>query len=148
MIDTIKSRSLEIKIILNENQRLEIINSLINFFDLELLIDPKSSKLSPGTFVKFNYLCNAYNISLTDNFTDNLSLILNLYKKNKDIIFINLVFFIADFYFNNLVKNNNLKKDKIYEIRSFIVENLNNFMLFNLSQNALINIVKNKLKNE
>ena len=35
---------------------------------------------------------------------ENLSLLLNLYKKNKDIIFINIAVYLTDFYFKNLKK--------------------------------------------
>ena len=34
LLETIKSRSLEIKIVLNEKKRIEIINHLIDFFNL------------------------------------------------------------------------------------------------------------------
>ena len=44
LLETIKSRALEIKIILNENQRLKIINKLTSFHELELILDPKKSK--------------------------------------------------------------------------------------------------------
>ena len=53
LIETIKSRAIEIKIILNEKQRLNIITNLINFYKLDLILDPKTSHLSPGNFVKF-----------------------------------------------------------------------------------------------
>ena len=37
----------------------------------------------------------------SNDFVENLSILLNLYKKNKDILFINLIFFIVDYYFKN-----------------------------------------------
>ena len=83
LIETIKSRALEVKIILSEKQRLEIINNLVNLHKLDLILDPKSSQLSPGNFVKFNFICKEYDIVPTNNFEENLSLLLNLYKKKK-----------------------------------------------------------------
>ena len=83
LIETIKSRALEMKIILNEKQRLEIIDKLVNCHKLDLILDPKSSYLSPGNFVKFNFICNEYNILPTNNFVENLSLLLDIYKKKK-----------------------------------------------------------------
>ena len=148
LIDTIKSRALEIKIILNEQQRLEIINKLIGFYKLDLILDPKTSQLSPGNFVKFNYLCKEYDILPTNNFAENLSLLLNLYKKNKDILIINLAFYLADEYFKYLKDNNTLKNEKIFEIKNYILNNLNSFMLYNINQNSLINAVNEKLKYE
>ena len=78
LIETIKSRALEVKIILSEKQRLEIINKLVNLHKLDLILDPKSSQLSPGNFVKFNFICREYDILPTNNFKENLSLLLDL----------------------------------------------------------------------
>ena len=83
LIETIKSRALEIKIILKEKQRLEIIDKLVNFYKLDLILDPKTSQLSPGNFVKFNFICKEYDISLSNDFIKNLSFLLALYKKKK-----------------------------------------------------------------
>ena len=133
---------------MSENQRLEIIDNLISFFKLELKLEPKNSQLSPGNFLKFNYLCNEYDISLENDFIDNLSLILSLYKKNKDILFINFAYFIAEYHFNNLISNNSLNKEKIFEIKSYVFESLNNFLLYNLNQSVLINAISKKLNHE
>ena len=148
LIETIKSRALEIKIILNEKQRIEIINKLVNFYKIDLILDPKTSQLSPGNFVKFNYFCKEYDILPTNNFVENLSLLLNLYKKNKDILIINLVFYLADEYFKYLKDNNIYKNEKIFEIKNYILNNLNRFILYNINQNSLINAVNDKLKYE
>tara|TARA_B100000609_G_C17195267_1_gene424824 strand:+ start:674 stop:1609 length:936 start_codon:yes stop_codon:yes gene_type:complete len=148
LLQTIKSRSLEIKIILNEKKRFQTINELVNFYKLTLVLDPQISKLSPGNFLKFNHLCHEFNISPNSNFVENLSLILNLYKKNKDVLFVNLIFFITDYYFKFLKEKSLFKDDKIFETKNFVFDNLNNYMLYNLNQNSLINAVNEKLKNE
>ena len=148
LLDTIKSRALEIKIILNEVQRLEIIESLKNFFKINFNLDPAGSQLTPGNFIKFNFILEDHNISLKGNFVENLNLLLNLYKKNKDILFINLAFFLADYYFIQLKVNKIFNNNKIYEIRNYIFTNLNNFMLYNINQNTLINAVNTKLNYE
>ena len=139
---------MEINIILNEKQRIEIINKLVNFYKIDLILNPKTSQLSPGNFIKFNYFCKEYDILPTNNFVENLSLLLNLYKKNKDILIINLVFYLADEYFKYLKDNNTLKNEKIFEIKNYILNNLNSFMLYNINQNSLINAVNEKLKYE
>jgi len=148
MLETIKSRALEIKIILNEGNRLEIIDKLVHSFKLQLILDPETSQLSPGNFIKYNYLCKEYEILPENDFVENLTLLLNLYKKNKDILFINLAFFIADYYFKNLKNKNLLKNDKIFEIKNYIFDNLNNFIVFNINQNSLINAISKKLNYE
>ena len=145
ILDTIKSRSLEIKIIQNENERVKIIRELIEFYNIDIVLDPEQSKLTPGNFIKFNYAFDEYKISLTDNFTDNLSKLLNLHRKKKDILFIDIVFYLSDFYFKNLKDKHVLKNDKVYELKSFVLDNLNKYLTFNVNQNSLINAINNKL---
>ena len=70
---------------------------------------------------------------------------LNLHKKNKDILFIDIIFYLSDFYFKNLKDQNILKKNKVYELKSFVLDNLNKYLTFNLNQNSLINAINNKL---
>ena len=102
LLDTIKSRCLEIKINIKEKQRIEIINKLVNHYKLDLVLDKKNIRLSPGNFIKFNYILKENDISINGDFLESLSILLNLYKKNKDIIFINIIYFIAEFYLKNL----------------------------------------------
>ena len=148
LIDTIKSRALEIKIILNERQRLGIINKLVNLHKLDLILDADNSQLTPGNFVKFNFICKEYDILPTNNFVDNLSLLLNIYKKNKDILIINLLFFLADKYLKNIKDKNLIKNDKLFKIKNCITDNLNNFILYNVNQNSVINIINESLNHE
>ena len=133
---------------MNEKQRLEIINQLVNCHKLDLILDPKSSYLSPGNFVKFNFICNEYNILPTNNFVENLSLLLDIYKKKKDILIINLLFYLADQYLKHIKDRNLIKNDKIFEIKNYIMDNLNNLILYNTNQNSLVNAIKEKLIHE
>lgn len=146
IIDTIKSRSLEIKINLDENERIKIIKKLIKHYNIEAILDPDLSKLTPGNFLKFNYAFNEYDLSIKNSFIDNLSKLLNLHKKNKDILFIDILFYLSDFYFKNLKDQDVLENDKIYELRNFVLDNLDKYFTFNLNQNSLIHAIDNKLK--
>ena len=112
LLDTIKSRSLEIKIFLNENNRKKIIDLLIKNLDIELNLNLKNINLTPGYFLKFNYLYKEYKISVEGDFIKNLTLLLNIYKKNKDIMFIDMILFLADYYFNILKSDSNISKEK------------------------------------
>ena len=110
LIKTIKSRCVELKIILNNENKKKIIlylakkfNQNINF---KLILEPKIQ--IPGDFVKFNNICNEYKILPENDLIDNITLLLDLYKKNKDILLINLVFFIINNYFNNLIEKKGL----------------------------------------
>ena len=148
LLETIRSRALEIKINLNKIERIQITKKLINIFKIDPIIDLENSYLSPGNFIKFNYIFGEYEISTSNDFVYNLSLLLTLYKKNKDILFIDIVFFITDYYLKDLKDKKKLKNDKIYEIKNFIFDNLNNFLIYNINQNALISSINNKLQHE
>ena len=117
----------------------------MNFFKFEMILDPNQSKLTPGNFLKFNYTFDEYDISPTNAFEDNLSKLLNLHKKNKDKLFIDIIFYLSDFYFKKLKDQNILENDKIYELKSFVLDNLNKYLSLNLNQNSIINAINNKL---
>ena len=80
LIDTIKSRCFDYKVVLNEEKRLIIINHLIKKYKIKLTIDPKISQLSPGHFIKFNYILEENKISLDEDYLKNLGILLNIYK--------------------------------------------------------------------
>ena len=148
LVETIKSRCLELKIILNEKKRLAIIESLKKKFDINLILDPQTSQLSPGYFIKFNYFFYDHKINLDADFIKNLTIMLNLYKKNKEVIFIDMILFLTNNYLNNSKSNSLISKDKIIENKNFIFNNINKFFLYNLNQNALLNSINNKINNE
>ena len=74
-----------------------------------------------------------------------MKLLLNLYKKDKDITFIDMIFFLTDNYFNMLRLENSVPNVKIIEYKSFVFEDINKFFLYNLNQNALLNSINNKI---
>jgi hypothetical protein len=129
-------------------KRIEIITKLTNLYKLDMALDANKSKLTPGNFLKFNYIFLENKISLKGEFLDNLSLLLNLYKKNKNIVFINLIFYLADFFFKDLKDKDIIKVDKLYEDKAYVLDNLNKFFSFNLSQNSLINAINTRLNND
>jgi len=117
-------------------------------FSINLVIDPKSSMLTPGQFIKLNYIYDKNKILPDVDFLKNLTILLNLYKKEKNPIFIDTILFLTDDYFNKLKSNDNFECKKNLENKSFIFKNINNFFLYNLNQNALLNHIKNKVKYE
>lgn len=146
LIETISSRCLDIKIIFNEQKRLDIIELLINKFNINnLVINPKSSQLTPGYFIKFNYIFIENEISLDKDFLENLSILLNLYKKDKDIIYIDIISFLTDSYFNGLKEKSLFTNDKVIEYKRFVFDNINKYFIYNLNQKALLNIIDNKI---
>ena len=148
LLETIKSRCLDIKIILNEDKRTNIIESLVDKFKIDLIFDSKISQLSPGHFIKFNYIFDINKIFLEEDYIKNLEKLLNLYKKNKENMFMDMILFLTDNYFNNLRNKNLFSNVKIIDFKTFVFENINKFYLHNLNPNVLLNIIKNKITYE
>ena len=73
ILDTIKSRCLEIKIILNDNETNKITSSLIDSFKQNITIKNKGIKASPGNYIKFNYFLDDKKISIEDEYIINFN---------------------------------------------------------------------------
>ncbi len=147
LIRTIYSRSLEIKILLNNKKRIQVIESLIKKNNLEVFIDFNYSNLTPGNFLSFNKICEENKINIEGDFLENLEILLHLYKKNKNINLINMILFLTDFHFYNLKEKKNDNIEKVIEDKSFVISNIDKFIAYNLNQNSLINAINNKLSN-
>ena len=147
LIETIYSRSLEIKILLSNEIRVKIIESLIKKNNLEVLIDFNSCSITPGNFLSFNKIFEENKINLNEDYHKNLEKLFNLHKKNKNKNFINIILFITENYFYNLCEKKINNIEKIIENKSFVINNINNFITYNLNQNSVINAITNKLLN-
>jgi len=147
LMETICSRSLEIKILLSNETRIKVIESLIQNNDLEVFIDFNSSNLTPGNFLSFNKICEENKINVDGEFLQNLEILLNFYKKTKNINLINMILFLTDYHFYNLKEKKNDNIEKIIEDKSFVISNINKFIEYNLNQNSLINAISSKLSN-
>ena len=144
LIETISSRALEIRVSLTNTKRIEIIESLINKNNLQPCINFNISDLSPGDFVFFNNVCQKNNIDINENFLINLKRLLDLYKKDKNVSFINMIIFLTNNHFYKQGSNNkNFLKN--IENKNFVINNINKFFLYNLNQTSLINAINDKL---
>tara|TARA_B100000965_G_scaffold259891_1_gene219122 strand:- start:169 stop:1104 length:936 start_codon:yes stop_codon:yes gene_type:complete len=147
LIETIYSRSLEIKILLSNETRIKVIESLIKKNNLEVFIDFNSSNLTPGNFLSFNKIFEENKINTGENFLKNLEILLNLYKKTKNIDLINIILFLTDYYFYSLQEKKIDNIERVIENKSFVINNINKFISYNLNQSSLINAINNKLSN-
>ena len=148
LLQTIKSRALEINILIKNFQRIKIIDSLIKINNLDPAIDSSSFNLTPGNFLFFNELCKENEIDINNNFLFNLEVFLNLYKKSKDINYINAALFLTENYFQKINKDKDINLEKNIEDRIFVLKNLNKFIFLNLNQKTLLNAIDNRLANE
>ena len=147
LIETIYSRSLEVKILLTNETRIKVIESLIKKNNLEVFIDFNSLNLTPGNFLSFNKICQENKIDFNGDFLDNLKILFNSYKKNKDKNLMNFILFLTDYNFHNLKEKKINSIEKLIENKSFVINNINKFFKYNLNQNSLINAINDKLSN-
>ena len=145
LLETIKSRCLELKIILSEKSRLNIIAFLMEIHKQKNILDKNSIKVTPGNFIKFNsFFCDQI-LDLNDSFLKNFKTSLNFYKKEKDIFYKDLLIFLSEYFLQKYRLKDYNSSQNYFIKRSFILKNLNNFFLYNLSQSTLINNIENKL---
>ena len=147
LLETIRSRSIEIKLALSNLKRKKIIETLITNRNLQISLDFSASDLTPGNFLIFNDICNKNQININGNYNNSLEKLLSLYKKNKNINIINLILFLTENYFHSLQEKKNSNIDKIYDTKCFVIKNINQFVSYNLNQNSLINAINIKLSN-
>ena len=124
IIETLKSRSLELNIYLNKSKKLKIIENLlkdqkINNIDENL----KNTALTPGEFLIFNDILNAEDISLGDKITSNVNKLFVLSKKKKNVIYINFAIYLINIHFMTKAKNN-FNIDECINRKSYIIKKL------------------------
>ena len=148
LIDTLKSRCLEFKIILNYNQRNKITNFLMDIHNQDTIIEQDKIMVSPGNFLRFNIIFNENSINIEENFLKTFKTIIDLYKKNKNLFFKDLLLFYSEYYLKTKKNNNHLTKMKFIEDRNFLLNKINDFFLYNLNQGTLLRSIENKFFNE
>ena len=148
ILETIKSRCLEVKIILSNKDKEKIKTSLLDYFDQTLILNNNSLDISPGNFLKFNYIIMKQDIHLEEGYIVNLSVILDLFKKEKDINYRDLLLFLTEYYFNSIKSKKMTNYHDLIEKRSYIIKSINDFFLYNMNQKTLINSIESKLLNE
>lgn len=147
LIQTIHSRSIEVKVSLSNIKRESIIKTLIKNRNIETHLDYEISDLTPGNYLLFNDICIKNSIDINDDYAEVLKKLLFLYKKNQELNVINFILFLTDCYFYKLYKNKDGCLDKIYDNKTYVINNINKFVTYNLNQNSLINSINNKLSN-
>ena len=148
LLETIKSRCIEFHINLNSEKKRIAINHLIKNFNQEKILKTDLIDISPGNYIKFNHIFNENKINPDNKFIHNINLILNLYKKEKNILYKDLLIFFTEYYFKTINIYNNVDKLEIIEKRNFLLKNINDFFFYNLSQNSFLQSIENNISNE
>ena len=142
LLETIKSRCLEIKIIISSKAKNEIIDLLIKRFDQKLALKKDIVHVTPGNFIKYNFIFNEKKLDINNKLSFNFNAILNLYKKEKDFIYKDLLLFLVGYNSQIDLSKNLIDKQKMIEKRLFAIKKINDFFLYNLNQSTLLNSIE------
>lgn len=133
IIETLKSRSLELNIYLNKSKKLKIIENLLKDHEINNVDENlKNTTLTPGEFLTFNDILNEEDISLGDNIVNNVNKLFVLSKKKKNMIYINFAVHLINIHFMTKAKNN-FNIDECIERKSYIIKKLTDADKLNLN---------------
>ena len=121
---------------------------MVNYFNQKMILNNNSLDISPGNFLKFNYIITQHDIRLEDGYIVNLGIILDLFKKEKDPYYRDLLLFLTEYYFNSIISKKMSNHHNIIEKRTYVIKNINDFFLYNMNQKNLINSIESTLLNE
>ena len=142
LIDTLKSRSIEIKIFLSNNEKVNIIQNLISEYKIEKNLRYDDSTLTPGNYLKFNKLISDEQLDLNDLLIKNIEKLLKLSKVKKDIDYLNFaIYLINQHYLTKSKKEPNVTHYNEYRIN--VIKKLQESNKLNLNPVNLITEIEN-----
>ncbi len=139
LIETLLSRSIEFKIFLSIEDKINIFNSLKNYLNLDNNFSHNYLQyVTPGNLIKFHSILEELNIYSLDNFDNIIYTLLEGIKKNKNTSYLNLICFLIDIKFLDILNNNNnINFIKIIDIKNKV---LNLFYEYNNLNLNMINV--------
>ena len=149
IFSTLKSRCIQLKVFLDEKQKIEVINSLTEdkFFE-KINSDFKNYYISPAQYIEFYNYCKNNNIDFQNITIESFlkDLICN-YEKNKDSFFKDNLIHFLEYFFAKKIKNNDFKI-KIHDNYKFFTKKLYQTTKYNLDLESFVIELKSKLINE
>ncbi len=146
VLPTLKSRCLNFKVFLTNDQSIRIVNKLLKD-EIKTIISSKllDYYVTPGKLVKLIKLSEECNLDLL-NFDLNTTLITiikdKVYKKDKSII--EIIYSFIELYFRNNISSENISLLKSYH---YFLEKINNTKIYNLDEEALLIEFEDKILN-
>ena len=146
VLPTLKSRCLNFKIFLTNDQSIEIVNKLINddvynFINQDLV----NYFTTPGKLYELLKLAENFDLDLKDynlnTFLQNL-ISSKTYKKNKPII--QLIYSFIEVYFRNNISTKNIK---LFHLYHYFLKKINDTKIYNLDEETLFMEFEDKVLN-
>ena len=91
------------------NNKRDIISSLLGYFNQKTDFKIELINISPGNFLRFNYIIDKNKINFEENILINFKKFLNLYKKEKNPIYQDLLIFCFRLLYRNTQKRGSNK---------------------------------------
>ncbi len=146
VLPTLKSRCLNFKVFLTNDQSIRIVNQLLND-DINVIISDKLFNYysTPGKLFKLIKLSQKYNLDLVNfDLNTTLSTLIKdkIYKKDKSII--EIIYSFIELYFRNNISSKNISLLKSYH---YFLEKINNTKIYNLDEETLFMEFEDKILN-
>tara|TARA_Y100000590_G_C15742947_1_gene1020939 strand:- start:3929 stop:4888 length:960 start_codon:yes stop_codon:yes gene_type:complete len=143
IIDTLRSRAIEIKIFLNNFQKESIFNDLLKFRNMETDF-PKNyiNYTTPGMLLNFSDCLKKIKLNKNDSFFNVASLLLEEFKKTKRSVYLDCIGFFLDLSFSKRVDKNNMKNIQDINTKIKTMNLLNQYRKFNLSNSSVLELLK------
>ncbi len=143
VIETLFSRSIEFKIFLSLDDKKNIFKLIKEHLNLENnFLHDYLEYSTPGNLLKFNFLFKELGIETLENFDNTIYKLLEGFKKTKNITYFNLIIFLIDIKFSEIIGANNENTLKIIEIKNKILDLLYQYNNFNLNMLNVFNQYK------
>ncbi len=142
LLDTLKSRSIEIMVFLNNKEKLDIIYKLIKDYEIEKIINLDNSTLTPGNYLKYSRLISDEKIDINEKLIINIEKLLKLNRTKKNIDYLNFaIYLINQYYFTKSKKKQNI--NYYNDTRIDIIKKLQLSNKLNLNHTNLISELEN-----
>ena len=143
VIETLFSRSIEFKIFLSLDNKKNIFNLIKEHLNLENNFSHNYLEYStPGNLLKFDYILKELRIGSLDNLDNTIYKLLEDFKKSKNITYLNLIIFLIDIKFIEIMSINKKNTLKTIEIKNKIVNLFYQYNNFNLNMLNVFNQYK------
>ena len=137
ILDTLKSRSIEIMIFLNNQEKQKIIKKIMSNLDMQEKIELHDTTLTPGNYLKYNKIVVDEKIDINDDLIINIEKLLKLSRSKKNIVFVNFAIHLINQYY--FAESKNKANVNLYnEKRINIIKKIYESNKFNLNHKNLI----------
>jgi len=143
IIDTLKSRSLEIKIFLNKKDKENILKNLTEKFEVNLGdYSNFITKTTPGTLLKVCECLKKMKAKESKTIYESTKMLLEKFKKDKNEIYLETIKFLLDFEIDKYSRSESCDPLKTAYFKRKITKLLFQYENFNLSKNSILESFK------